>query len=245
MSEQPAGFQDALRPEYDPKVLDAARRTRLARRLHRALCEAGLWPPRGRLLDVGAGSGLLLAALGEDVALRVGCDLRRELFRRAHPHALPFPFAQADGSRLPFPDGYFNLLICRAAIEEFPDWRAALGDMARCVAPGGGLYVTLTNGKLLLPLYAFARRVGVSVPASWQAYARNSAPLAGEHPERGFDLPALRGWQFVDLTPHLIRATSPPLRLVPLPLLGWVARRLSPTFGFAWRRPSASPEEVG
>ena len=237
-------FHDALRPEYDPQVLDAERRAKLARRLHRALCAAGLWPRRGRLLDVGAGSGLLLASLGDGVSLRVGCDLRRELFLHAWPRAHPFPFVQADGSRLPFSGGYFHLVTCRAVIEEFPDWRAALTEMARCVAPGGVLYVTITNGKLLLPLYTLARKIGVRIPASWQTYARNSAPLSREHPERGFDLPALRGWAYIHLTPHLMRSAWPFLRFAPFPLLNGAARLLSPTFGYAWRRPSPLRKEA-
>src|SRR5262249_35493750 len=55
---------ETLRHEYDPEVLDSAQRTQRAQRLYAALCAAGLWRPRARLLDVGCGSGLLLAALG-------------------------------------------------------------------------------------------------------------------------------------------------------------------------------------
>ena len=57
-------------------VLDRSQRIKRAWRLHAALHTAGLWKADARLLDIGCGSGWLLAALGDDVRQRVGCDLR-------------------------------------------------------------------------------------------------------------------------------------------------------------------------
>ena len=66
---------ETLRHEYDPEVLDSSQRTQRAQRLYAALCAAGLWRPQARLLDVGCGSGLLLAALGKEPRQRIGCDV--------------------------------------------------------------------------------------------------------------------------------------------------------------------------
>jgi SAM-dependent methyltransferase len=229
-------FQATLRSEYDPAVLDGAQRAQLAQRLHMALCDAGLWPAQARLLDVGCGSGLLLSALGHDVRQRIGCDLRRELYVQVRPHVAQVAFAQADGLHLPFPDACFDLVTCMAVMGEFPDWPAALHEMARCVAPGGVLYVTITHGRLLLPLFGWLERLGYRVAHSQWDYARASLrPVAGR-PEAGFGVAALAGWRYVHLTPHLARSQWPWLHALPYAVLDRVLRRCAPSFGHAWQR---------
>jgi SAM-dependent methyltransferase len=228
---------EELRDQYDASLFDARQRNARAKRVCGALGALGLWPATGRLLDVGCGSGLTLAAMDGTAALRVGCDVRRRLFPASQP-ALGLHFVQCDGARLPFADGQFDLVLSLAVIGEFPDWRAALADMARCVAPGGALYVTVANGRMLVPMYTVLERLGRSVrPVAW-AYARACTRLAAWGPENGFDIAALRGWQYVHVSPYLARGTWPWLRSVPLPLLDAVCRRVAPAFGFAWRRPA-------
>ena len=233
-----APFRETLRSEYDPAVLDRVQRAQRARRVHAALCAAGLWRTEPCLLDVGCGSGLLLAALGDDVRQRVGCDLRREIYMQARSQVDGVLFVQADGMRLPFPEGRFDVVLCLAVMGEFSDWRAALSEMARCVAPGGVLYVTVTNSRFLLRLFRLAECLGYKVARSQWAYAQASMRLAAWEPQLGFGVPSLAGWHYVHLTPYLICSQWPWLRAVPLPLLDWLARRLAPSFGYAWRRTS-------
>jgi SAM-dependent methyltransferase len=228
---------ETLRHEYDPEVLDSSQRTQRAQRLYTALCAAGLWQAGARLLDVGCGSGLLLAALGDDARQRVGCDVRRELYVCVRDQVPNILFAQADGRQLPFPDGYFHLVTCLAVIGEFIDWQEALQEMARCVAPGGVLYVTVTNGKLLTSLYKFIARFGVRVRVSWWAYSLSCLHLAKGRPDKGFGVPALTMWRYTHLTPYLACSQWPWLRFLPFPLLNWCMRRFAPSFGFAWQRP--------
>jgi SAM-dependent methyltransferase len=230
-------FPDALRSGYDPQVLDIRARTRRAARLHAALCAAGLWPAGARILDVGCGAGLLLGALGYDTRLRVGCDLRRTLYLQAQEQAGRVLFIQCEAIHLPFPAAWFDLVTCLAVIEEFADWPAAVEEMARCVAPGGILYVTVTNGRLLVPLYRVAERAGTRIRADWWAYARASLGLMNAGPERGLGVRALAGWRYVHLTPYLARGQWPWLRSLPLSWLDRALSRLAPSFGFAWQRP--------
>ena len=230
-------FPEALRHEYDAAVLDHSQRIQRAWRLHAALCAADLWRADARLLDVGCGSGLLLAALGDDVRQRIGCDLRRDLYVQVREQVQNVLFAQADGMQLPFPDSSFDFVTCLAVIEEFSDWQGVLQEMARCVAPGGVLCVTVTNGKLLTSLYRFVTRVGIRVRASWWEYSLSSLRLAAGRPEAGFGVPALAAWRYIHLTPHLARSQWPWLRLLPFLLVDWCMRRFAPSFGFAWQRP--------
>jgi ubiquinone/menaquinone biosynthesis C-methylase UbiE len=228
---------ETLRHEYDPGVLDRAQRTQRAQRLYAALCAAGLWRPQTRLLDIGCGSGLLLAALGDDVRQRVGCDLRGELYVQVREQVPTVLFAQADGMQLPFPDDSFDLVTCLAVIGEFVDWRGALQEMARCVAPGGVLYVTVTNGKLLIPLYRFVTKLGIGVCPSWWEYGLSSLRLATERPEEGFGVPTFAAWRYIHLTPYLAHSQWSWLRVLPFSLVDWGMRRFAPSFGFAWQRP--------
>ena len=209
-------FPDTLRHEYDAAVLDRSRRIKRAWRLHAALHTAGLWKADARLLDIGCGSGWLLAALGDDVRQRVGCDLRGIYTYRYEIRCIT-SFAQADGMRLPFPDDSFDLVTCLAVIGEFSDWRGALQEMARCVTPGGLLYVTVTNGKLLIPLYRFVTRLGIGVRPSWWEYSLSSLRLAAERPEDGFGVPTLTARRYIHLTPYLARSQWSWLRALPFP----------------------------
>ena len=109
--------------------------------------------------------------------------------------------------------------------------------MARCVAPGGVLYVTVTNGQLLMSLYTWAERVGIRVRASAWEYSRASARLATGRPEDGFGVPTLSTWRYVHLTPYLARSQWPWLRMFPWSLLNGLLRRFAPSFGFAWQPP--------
>lgn len=225
--------------QYDQAVLDVAQRTEHGKRHREALQGVGLWLPQGRVLDVGCGSGLLLATLGADARLRVGCDFRRNLYVQAKPELSgSVLFVQSDAARLPFPDGCFDLVTCLAVIGELPNWRAALSEMARCVAPGGALYLTVANSPLLVRLYNVVERLGHRVRADHWQYARASLSLFDSPPEHGFDVPALVGWRHFDITAPLARSAYPWLCAVPRRLLAPLVRRIAPSFGFAWQRPA-------
>jgi SAM-dependent methyltransferase len=228
-----APFTATLRAEYDPFLLDTNQRAERARRVEQALRAAGVWNENPRILDVGCGSGLLLSALATDARRRVGCDVRRTVYVQARPPGVVF--VQGAAGRLPLKAGSFDLVICLAAIGEFAEWRAALDDMARCVAPGGVLYITVANSRFLLPLYRVARWLGRPVPASFIAYARACARLRGGLKD-GFGVASLHAWRAVDITPHL--ALGQLSLAAPLWLVRPITARVAPSFGFAWQRPT-------
>ena len=107
---------------------------------------AGALSGRGRVLEVGVGTGLLalpLAARGLPV---VGIDLSApmlaELARKADG-AQPFPILRADATRLPFRDGSFRGAYLRWVLHLIPAWESALADMVRVVRPNGVICVNL------------------------------------------------------------------------------------------------------
>jgi SAM-dependent methyltransferase len=91
-----------------------------------ALSELAL-DSRGRVLDVGCGTGELTAVLREETdATVVGLDANRDLLGHATP-----PIVQGDALSLPFPDDAFDLVVCQALLINLPDPEAAVREFAR------------------------------------------------------------------------------------------------------------------
>jgi ubiquinone/menaquinone biosynthesis C-methylase UbiE len=233
-------FERHLRAEYDQELMDVDQRKKLAGRLCQAMKDAGVWPERPRILDVGCGSGLKLAYLGNDNGLRIGCDIRSELYLQLRDRTGLVRFIQAEASQLPFSEDSFDMVTCLSVIEELPDYKVAITDMTRCVAPGGLLCITVTNGPLLKKIYALAEFVGGRIRESWWAYAEASSPIVSNWPERGFNISALNGWRYVHLTPFVILGKFPFFGALPFTLLNAISYRLSPTHVYIWIKPSGN-----
>jgi len=230
-------FPAHLRAEYDQKLMNIPQRRRSARRLYRAMKAAKVWPENPRILDVGCGAGLKLSFLGDDPWLRIGCDIRHELYLRARDHLKHITFVQADALQLPFAEGSFDLVTCLSVIGEVPDYKAAITEMMRCVASGGLLCINVPNGPLLKKTYRLVEFMGGHIRESWWAYAKASAPLVGSWPERGFEIPALARWRYVALTPFVIREDFLFSQILPFSILNSLSRHLSPTLVHIWIKP--------
>ncbi|HLO30013.1 MAG TPA: methyltransferase domain-containing protein [Anaerolineales bacterium] len=234
-------YPEHLRSTYDRELLDVGLREKNASRLYRAFMLAGLWQANIRLLDVGSGTGILFSALGNDVNLRVACDLRRNIFAPTRQQLKNVLFAQCDGCALPFPDGHFELVTCLAVIEEITNWQAALAEMGRCVAPGGMLYVTIVNGKLLLKIYSIGETLGFRIREDWWLYAHNAQTnFNTPRPDEGLGILNMSEWRFIDVTPYLLQSQWTWTRLIPMPLLARLTQRIAPSYGYAWQKRKSS-----
>jgi SAM-dependent methyltransferase len=113
-------------------------------RLRRLLGEAAL---RGRLLNVGCGTGGFNVAAEDAGARVVGvdadaeaiaiCALKREKSGGA--------FVRAAAERLPFPDASFDVVYCFSAIEHVASVEESVAEMARVTRAGGLIYVHTPN----------------------------------------------------------------------------------------------------
>ncbi len=148
----------------------------------RELLELCNLPPRGRLLDVGAGTGdIAYAALAAYPGVEaVGCDFTYEMMaagQNKHPRSPAF--VQGDTYRLPFPDGAFDAVVSGFLMRNVVDRVAAFREQARVVRPGGRvlcLEITPPSNTFLGPLFAlyFFRIVpllGALVSGDGEAYA--------------------------------------------------------------------------
>jgi SAM-dependent methyltransferase len=101
---------------------------------------------RGRVLEVGVGTGLLALRLHQAGIVVSGLDLSAPMLAKLVEKAggaPPFPLVLADATTMPFADGAFGGAYLRWVLHLIPDWRAALAEMARVVRPGGVLVVSL------------------------------------------------------------------------------------------------------
>ena len=98
---------------------------------------------RGRVIEIGFGSGLNLPFYGGDVTGVAAVDPSRELWSLAQPRVANAParveFHQASAERLPFESAAFDTAVTTWTLCSIPDAAAALGEIWRVLVPGGRL----------------------------------------------------------------------------------------------------------
>lgn len=118
--------------------------------------------PGARVLDAGTGSGNLAAALERRGAEVVGIDFCEPAFALARQKAPHARFEFGDLTRpLAFADGSFDHVACSAVLHVLSrdEQRAAIGELARVLRPGGRLVVTaFAHGFNALKVYAESLR---------------------------------------------------------------------------------------
>ena len=130
---------DALAPNWDSMRLEGYLSA------HERALDAVEGTPR-RILDLGTGTGAaaLVAARRFPDAEVVGVDLSEQMLAEARRKTPPelaarVRFEQADGSRLPYPDGSFDLVTLANMIPFFDE-------LARVSAPGGSALFSFSAG---------------------------------------------------------------------------------------------------
>jgi len=106
-------------------------------RFHRDQFLPFLPAPGRRTLDIGCGEGRVardLAALGH----RVECvDGSATMVGLARERAPAIPVHHADAARIPFPDGYADLVVMFMSLQDIDNWKGAIKEAFRVLEPGG------------------------------------------------------------------------------------------------------------
>lgn len=149
----------------------------------RALLDACNLPPRGRLLDVGAGTGEIARQAaqrypGLDI---VGTDFTLEMMAVAQSkrQTRPIPYVQGDTLALPFASNSFDGVVSGFLLRNVADRMAAFREQVRVVRPGGHVACLETappQNVLMEPLFrlyffGLVPWVGGVVSGEAEAYA--------------------------------------------------------------------------
>lgn len=100
-----------------------------------------------RVLDIACGTGYGTAELAHVAQHVVGIDVSPETVEAAKKTyaGANTTFQVADATKLPFPDGSFDLITAFEVIEHLEDWPALLSEARRLLAPDGQFIVSTPN----------------------------------------------------------------------------------------------------
>jgi phosphatidylethanolamine/phosphatidyl-N-methylethanolamine N-methyltransferase len=95
----------------------------------------------GKILEVGVGTGISLAAYSPDNCV-VGVDISEEMLQRAKKRVSERALANVqlekmDAEHLSFPDNSFDAVVALYVVSTVPNPQAALDELARVAKPGG------------------------------------------------------------------------------------------------------------
>lgn len=98
------------------------------------------------LLDVAAGTGHAARQLAPSVAGVVALDTTEATLAAGRDEAKRagldnIDFLHGDAAAVPFPDGSFDVVVCRFAVHRFEEPEIQIAEMARCLRGGGRIAV--------------------------------------------------------------------------------------------------------
>jgi SAM-dependent methyltransferase len=94
-----------------------------------------------RMLDVGCGEGRLCRMVQPLGISAVGIDPTDALIAEARAQDPTGDYRLGVAEALPVPDASFDLVMSCLSLIDIPDFRAAIAEMARALAPGGSLVI--------------------------------------------------------------------------------------------------------
>jgi ubiquinone/menaquinone biosynthesis C-methylase UbiE len=122
-----------------PAVIDLIMRQKQLTKYRREVVAAA----RGRVLEIGVGSGLNLPLYGKDVELVYGIDPSPRLLaiarRRALASPVPVELLLGSATAIPLADNSVDTVVMTWTLCSIPDPLAALREMRRVLKPSGNL----------------------------------------------------------------------------------------------------------
>jgi len=109
-----------------------------------------LYPKEGeRILDIACGAGELGLKIAERGCEVSGIDMSKDAInsarRLAERERVACEFRVGNAEDLPYPDGYFDKIVCSSSLEHFNDDIKALKEMCRVLKPDGSVVMTVDS----------------------------------------------------------------------------------------------------
>ncbi len=111
----------------------------------RFIAATGALRPGMDVLEIGSGTGAMLDHLRKQGINAVGVDRNDELIAESRRWFGDLPIRRVEGTRLPFGDGSFDVVMSFDVFEHIPDSGAHLQEVRRVLRPGGTYLVQTPN----------------------------------------------------------------------------------------------------
>ncbi len=128
---------------------------------------------RGRVLELGVGTGRIALPLHARGFELVGADLSEPMMRKLVANAgevMPFPLVRADGVALPLRHGAVAAAFLCHVLHLIPKWTRVVAELVRVVQPGGLVLVDLGGGPTA---------IGREVTEAFNGFAALERPRPG------------------------------------------------------------------
>jgi ubiquinone/menaquinone biosynthesis C-methylase UbiE len=148
-SKKPDAVYDSLADNYESWIEESAGLKIIYRAFHEAI-EGNREKLKGRVLDLGCGTGIFSRALSKVDGVRevLGLDISRESVVQARERCNgPCRFIAGSATTLPFPDSSFDAVVAFGDIISHihNGHREAISEAARVIKPGGYLIFDIDN----------------------------------------------------------------------------------------------------
>lgn len=105
---------------------------------------------RGRVLEIGCGSGNVILSLPENLELNIfGADFSTSMLRKAKENGNggknTLSLLAANALHLPFKNEVFSTLLCLGVLEYIPNYKRVISECYRILEPGGQFILSVPN----------------------------------------------------------------------------------------------------
>ncbi|NII23508.1 class I SAM-dependent methyltransferase [Pseudoflavitalea sp. X16] len=102
--------------------------------------------PGKKILDLGCAKGFLVDVLRQNGYDAYGTDISEYAIKSCPPGLTPFlQVCDLNTDRIPFPDSFFDIIVCMGTLEYVENQEHALQEINRILKPGGAFLMTTLN----------------------------------------------------------------------------------------------------